>query len=280
MHTNNTDDTRLASAFRGETIYGDDFNRDEIDQWFLDEVNGYSKLDHLASQTTYYAYRAMDEAYAWPHLDRTEMDVLGLGSSFGSEFAAIANRISRLTIIEPGEVFWRSTVAGINARYMRPSPDGAIDLPSNSFDLVTAFSVLHHIPNVSYVFSELIRVLRPGGRLIVREPVVSMGDWRLPRRGLTARERGIPLQAMMALISSHQCSVVRARLIGFAPLQKLASMFGSSSLWNSAAGLRIDALLSRAFARNYRYHRTTFLNRFAPATGHWVITKLPHSASE
>ena len=56
--------------------------------------------------------------------------------------------------------------------------------------------VLHHVPTVGRVIGELARVLRPGGRMIVREPMVSMGDFRQPRPGLTARERGIPRALM------------------------------------------------------------------------------------
>lgn len=273
MHTNNRDNAQVESALRGETIYGDNFNRDEIEQWFLDEVKGYSSLGHVDSQTDHYAYRALDEAYSWKHLDRMGMDVLGFGSAFGSEFASIAGRISRLTIVEPAEKYWRSTVAGIATQYMCPRPDGTLELPGGSFDLVTAFGVLHHIPNVSHVFSELLRVLKPGGRLTIREPVVSMGDWRQPRHGLTARERGIPFNAMEALIEKHRCQVDQRHLVGFGPLLKIASKFNSSSHWNSPAFVWIDALLSAAFAPNYRYHRTKLLQRFAPTMGHWIITK-------
>src|SRR5690606_11406901 len=60
------------------------------------------------------------------------------------------------------------------------------------FDLVTCFGVLHHIPNVSHVMKEIHRTMRKDGLLLLREPIVSMGDWRQPRHALTKNERGLP----------------------------------------------------------------------------------------
>lgn len=41
--------------------------------------------------------------------------------------------------------------------------DGSIDFPDNFFDLILCFATLHHIPNVTFVISELFRTLRGGG---------------------------------------------------------------------------------------------------------------------
>lgn len=68
---------------------------------------------------------------------------------------------------------------------------GKISFEDNSFDLITSFSVLHHVPNVSFVISELVRVLSKDGYLLIREPIHSMGDWSVKREGLTKNERGI-----------------------------------------------------------------------------------------
>ncbi|CAF4335987.1 unnamed protein product, partial [Rotaria magnacalcarata] len=44
-----------------------------------------------------------------------------------------------------------------------------IDLPSNRVDLITSFVTFHHIDQLETSLSELVRILRPGGYLIVRE---------------------------------------------------------------------------------------------------------------
>jgi SAM-dependent methyltransferase len=264
---------RVESALRGETIYGDDFTAEEIEQWFADEVHGYSSLDHLDSQTGHYAYRALDAAYAWRHLPARVERALGLGSAFGSEFEPLAGRVGGLTIIEPEQRYWSPQVAGIPTHYQSPEPSGRLAFEDGCFDLVTAFGVLHHIPNVSTVFAELLRVLAPGALLIVREPIVSMGDWRAPRRGLTARERGLPFAAISRLCAVHGVKLRAAHMLGFGPLLKMAARVSPSAHWNSRAFVKFDALMSRAFRANYRYHRTKLWQRFAPTVGCWVIER-------
>ena len=191
-------DPRIAPALRGETLYGDDFTAAEIAQWFADEEHGYSTLGHLDAQTDHYAYQGLDAVYAWKYLRAEVPRALGLGSAFGSEFKPLAGRIGQLTIVEPERRYWRDQVAGIPTRYLAPQASGLLPFDDGSFDLVTAFGVLHHIPNVSQVLAELFRVTRAGGLVMVREPVVSMGDWRQRRSGLTAHERGIPFPLISA----------------------------------------------------------------------------------
>ena len=62
-------------------------------------------------------------------------------------------------------------------------------------------------------------------------------------------------------------------MIGFGPLLKVAAKAMPSSHWNHAAFVHLDALLSSLSAFNYRYHRTTFWQRFAPTLGCWVVSK-------
>lgn len=55
----------------------------------------------------------------------------------------------------------------------------AQDLPfeDRSFDNIVMFDVLHHIENVTLFFDEALRVLRPGGRIIMMEPYISWLSW-------------------------------------------------------------------------------------------------------
>lgn len=266
-------DPRVDSALRGESIYGDDFSPDEIAQWLKDEVGGYSSLEHIDSQTDQYVYHAMDSAYAWRYISGSSLQVLGLGSAYGSEFRPIASRIESLTIVELEEKFWRAKVVGIPARYLRPDPAGRLPLDSDAFDLITAFGVLHHIPNVSDVFRELVRVLKPGGSLAIREPVTSMGDWRCARPGLTTRERGIPKDRLLALAHAQRCTVISSRLVGFGPLVKIATLRRGVHPWNSPIFVGLDRAMSALFGFNYSYHRTSLYRRFAPTVGCWVLRK-------
>ncbi len=49
-------------------------------------------------------------------------------------------------------------------------PVEEMKLPSNCFDLVTATDILEHVLDLNAAVKELLRVLRPGGVLIVRTP--------------------------------------------------------------------------------------------------------------
>ncbi|CAF2854312.1 unnamed protein product [Rotaria sp. Silwood2] len=44
-----------------------------------------------------------------------------------------------------------------------------IDLADNRVDLITCFVVLHHVPQLDLILPEFVRILRPGGYLIMRE---------------------------------------------------------------------------------------------------------------
>jgi ubiquinone/menaquinone biosynthesis C-methylase UbiE len=47
----------------------------------------------------------------------------------------------------------------------------------DSFDLVIGHAVIHHVPDVEQAFREMLRVLRPGGRLVICGEPTRLGDW-------------------------------------------------------------------------------------------------------
>ncbi|PUE28146.1 hypothetical protein B9Z52_14585 [Limnohabitans sp. Jir72] len=241
--------------------------------WFKEEENGYSNLGYVDSETDYYPYHLMNFNYGWKYVDGDALKVLGLGSAFGSEFEKVKELISSITIVEPGKKFWRRAAFGHELNYLMPNATGRLDFNNSTFELITVFGVLHHIPNVSYVFSELIRVLKPGGYLLIREPIISMGDWRFPRSGLTKNERGISIGCMNELILQHGMELMAENFIGFSPMQKIMSKLGLRNYWSNNIVVEIDRALCRLFKFNYRYHRIKFLHRFAPSTGYWVVRK-------
>lgn len=267
-----TDD--LALYFSGEKLYGDDFTREEIDAWFADEAEGYADLGAKDKGSYVYGYHQLNRRHAFRFLEGRRFDhALGIGSAYGEEFKPLAARIRKLTILDPSDAF--STVGevqGIPCDYRKPDAGGDIAFEDGAFDLITSLGVMHHIPNVSHVLGECHRCLEPGGIMLLREPIVSMGDWRRPRAGLTKRERGIPLRLLDRILGDAGFKVVRRSLCNFPLVPRVAARLGVEA-YNSRLMTATDGLLSQAFAWNLTYHRTAFFEKLAPASVYFVLTK-------
>jgi len=263
----------LAPYFSGENLYGDDFSPQQIREWYEDEKEGYANLGAKDAAVYAYAYHAFNAVHGFRYLpDRRFSRALGVGSAYGDEFAPIADRVDEVTILEPSHTFVKDDVHGIPARWVEPQVEGTLPFEDHSFDLVTCLGVLHHIPNVTHVVNEIHRCMRPDGWALVREPVVSMGDWRYPRPGLTKRERGIPLSIFRATLREAGFRIVHEAPCVFPLVPKLWHVFGREA-FNSGLGTRLDSVLSRILRPNLRYHADTFGRKFRPVAVYWVLTR-------
>jgi hypothetical protein len=257
-------------------LYGDDLSLPELEKWYADEENGYAELGYLDSDAPGNPYRHPNKMHGWSRVSIPIGSTLSLGGAFGAEFEEIARHIDRLTIIKPARRFWRESAYGLRLEYVQPSLSGDIPFPDAFFDTVTAFGVLHHIPNVSHVFSELVRVLKPSGNLLIREPIISMGDWRSARPGLTKHERGIPPTVFESLVSRHGLMTISSSMNMFSPLQKVCGYLGVN-LWSRPA-LIVDNFLCSVLKSNHKYHRTSFRDKFAPSSMFLVLRKSANNA--
>ena len=72
---------------RGQAIFGDDFQQDEIDAWFRDEAEGYANLGAKNSYNYKYAYHAMNRIHGFNMIPSSRRfdHVLGFGSAYGDE---------------------------------------------------------------------------------------------------------------------------------------------------------------------------------------------------
>jgi hypothetical protein len=248
----------------GEFLYGDDFPPELVKRWFDSEQTAYFEIA-AANKPYVYCYHALhwEHGYRLLPRDRKFPRVLGIGSARGDEFDGIRDHCGEITIVEPAEGFQNST-----ARYVKPSADGALPFPSWSFDLITCFGVLHHICNVSFVFAEIARCLAPGGYLLISEPMTSMGDWREPRAGLSANERGIPLPAFRKMIAASGLRVDHESYTEFRPLARLSLACGIRP-YNSLMLTKLDALICSILP--HYYHARTHLEKFRPVGAYFVL---------
>ncbi len=268
--------SKINQYFSGEKLYGDDFTQPEIEEWFKDEAEGYANLANFyapVAEASSYDYHELNKYHGFKYLDRNKFkNALGFGSAYGEEFLPIIDRIDRLTILDPSDRFVRETIYGIPAKYIKPSSNGILPFPKENFDLITCLGVLHHIPNVSFVMSEIYRCLEKNGIALIREPNFSMGDWTKPRLGLTKRERGIPVKFMDLALEKCGFKVINKSSCMFPLIPKICNYLGIAT-YNNKILTQIDRLASIISAKNIRYHRTNLFQKLAPSSVYYVLTK-------
>ncbi len=263
----------LNSYLNGVELYGDDLSLDEIDQWYEDEKEAYANLGASDRSTYVYGYHALNWIHGYRHLPKRRFEhILGVGSAYGDELTPIAAQSSSITILDPSSAFDSTNIANVPVTYCKPLLRGQINLPDASQDLVVCFGVLHHIPNVSYTLTEIERVLKVDGYFLLREPIVSMGDWTYPRPNLTKHERGIPVKIMRKMLLSAGFSIHRENYVDFPAAVRVFRLF-RKDVFNSAFLTWIDAILSWIFIWNLRYHATKLHHKFRPTSGFWVLKK-------
>ena len=254
----------------GDRLYGDDFQLDQLEAWFADEREGFANLGGDAEDASDgeddYVFQTLNIHHNFRYLpDGPLGDALGLGAATGDELLPLADRLRSVTILEPSMQLRAERVGTLPIAYRDPHPSGDMPFDDESFDLVTCFGVLHHIPNVTKVVSEVHRVLRPGGYFVVRETVHSMGDWRHPRRGLTKRERGIPRPIYERIMREH-FNVLHVSWCDFPLWQRWGNL-------RRTFDVRLDSVLARSFAWNYRYHATNGFQKIRPRSRAMVLQR-------
>jgi len=266
--SNNAD----ALYFSGERLRGDDFSHAEEAAWYAAEVGAYQDLGYSDSSAgDDYPYHLLNSKLGYSKISmRPESKILGIGSAHGAEFLPIAHLAKSFHVVESDQRYWRNELFGKPAKYTAPSPSGFL-LDASNFDLVTCFGVLHHVCKVSAFVAEVNRVLRPGAYMLVREPIISMGDWRKPRSGLTQNERGIPLRIMRSICESSGFEILSEQLVGHKGIEIIWKLFRSTP-WKSKTGIVVDQLVGSMY-RDVRYHRRSAFEKLTPTSAFWVLRK-------
>ncbi|HZT19017.1 MAG TPA: methyltransferase domain-containing protein [Dongiaceae bacterium] len=106
---------------------------------------------------------------------RSMADIVGAGGS------VIGFDLSEAMLAEAER---RHVKRGANLRFVR-APADDLGLPAETLDAVRADRVLTHVPDPARAIREMVRVLKPGGRVVVSEPDVP-GCWVAHRRQETS----------------------------------------------------------------------------------------------
>lgn len=268
------DDAGMEVYFSGKKLYGNDFSQEQIDAWFADEAEGYFNLTQSGGGGKYaYGYHALNRKHGYSGLPKRRFGhVLGIGSAYGDELQPVLECSDRISILEPSDGFKSTVLNGVPVSYVKPVASGDMPFDSNSLDLITCLGVLHHIPNVSKIVGEFYRVLKPGGYALIREPIISMGDWRKPRVGLTRRERGIPLQILRDFVQQVGFEIVRESKCMFSLTSRLKYVV-TGSVFNNVTVVALDALLSALPVWPKVYHARNAVQKLRPTAVYYVLKK-------
>ena len=268
-------DNELAVYFSGSKLYGDDFTPSEIETWYKAEEEGYANIISNGEGNYIYNYHELNKLFGFNLLpDASQFPAaLGIGSAFGEEFLPLVdeNRIGEITILEPSEKLRNQFLGDVKVNYVKPLFDGRMAFEDNQFDVITCFGTLHHIPNVTFILNEMTRVLKPGGYMLIREPINTMGDWRHPRTGLTANERGIPVSFFDRTFKNLKLTVVKKTLCESLFFYKILNKI--SPLKYTPRFYKMDSFISKLFSWNIHYHRTNPLQKIAPGSVFYVLRK-------
>ncbi len=145
--------------------------RHEFDGW----AKTYDKsiVQRFLFQPTYRMF--MEDLYRWRRNDPTPFDLLDIGSGTGTWVAWVAGSSlpsRRLVGLDYSAAM--CGVAGEKAAQIADAPPRFVNgdaehLPfaDASFDAVTCSNSFHHYPHQAVAIREMVRVLRPGGRLML-----------------------------------------------------------------------------------------------------------------
>lgn len=268
-----TKDAFAEKYFSGNFVYGDDFDVDQLNKWFETEKDWYFDFVNASARYTYDS-AALNILQFGGLLKQNKFDkCLVLGSGPGYELKDVAKSVSKFFIIEPGQGWWRDNIWGVPSEFVLPHPEGNIAFGCDMFDLIICLGVLHHIANPSHVLSEISRVAKPKTICILREPIRTMGDWRLRKTGssISPNERGFPLEWLRDSILRSKFNIVSEALCDF-PLVRRLRHFGIEP-YNNKLLSTLDEVACNIFKWNYHYHRDTLCKKIGPGAVCFVLEK-------
>jgi SAM-dependent methyltransferase len=260
--------------FSGSKVYGDDFSLDKIAQWYHEEENAYFELVTSSTDGYNYIYHRLNHFHLYRHLgDQRFRRCLAFGCARGDDVSPLARQVERFVAIEPAEKWWCAEILGTPATFIKPLISGDIPFERGTFDLVVCLSVLHHIPNVTHVLSEIGRVSSPEAVFLLREPISTMGDWRKPRPGLTKNQRGFPIQWLERTLRLCGFDTIRRSFCMFPTTHRIGRLLGFRSGYEHLPFLILDAAVSELMSWNLHYHRDSLLKKLAPWDASYILQK-------
>ncbi|MFC6792453.1 class I SAM-dependent methyltransferase [Methylobacterium komagatae] len=99
--------------------------------------------------------------------------LLDIGCGTGSLARALTGEGAAVTGIDPGQDALAKARKAVPAARFETASAEALPFPDGTFDGAVMLNSLHHVPDPAKALKEAARVLRPGCRLVVVEPLAS-----------------------------------------------------------------------------------------------------------
>lgn len=269
----------ISKYFTGDYLYGEDFDDDQVKMWFNGEREAYYYFEASDRQKYKYYHNAINiyHGYKWLDPEKNNLTILSIGGAYGDELLPIMDKISKIFILESSPKYESNSIKGVDLEYLEASHNGKIPLPDNSVDLITCFGVLHHLPQIRPIFKEMSRCLAHGGIILIREPIVSMGDWTKVRKNATVNERGIPVKILKDIIIQNNLNINRERYCIFYPFPSFTSILSSIGFipYNSLLFVLFDDLICNSLPWKIRYHPQRIIQKIQPSCVFFIAQKFP-----
>ena len=265
----------------GSVLAGDNYSLEQIKTWFAQEQEAYYEGDSGNGEIDpWYTYmRFENERLGFPYIEKMgkksgRILLLGPGPATEIERFYRDNPDWSLYFLEASNNFKLQLQKKFpQSVLIEPTIVADINLENDSLDAICAFSVLHHIPNVSKVIQEAYRVLGNGGILLVREPCSSMGDWRYARSA-TPNERGISRKLLIKMATEAGFELVTNPIpILFEPINKILKKTIGYTFISFRFLYVVDRIISWLVAPNDSYWRDKWYKKIAPGSYFIVFRK-------
>jgi len=145
-------------------LEGNDYSKKEIEKWYKEEEEYHNQFKGGRADRYWIIYETFNNKYAFEKFIDfgLESKVLSFGCAEGNDLETNYRKHHfKLYGVEASSELIKAFQKKFPQAEIRKSNIcGKIDYNDNFFDYVIVLGVLHHIPNVSFVLSELCRVLK------------------------------------------------------------------------------------------------------------------------
>lgn len=143
-------------------------------QYFKNVANQWDSL-----RSGYFQEAVRETAIQKAYL-RPEMSVADIGAGTGFLSSALAPLVQQVHAVDASPEMLavaRNNLAGFSNIHYHEAEGQSIPLPSASMDAVFANMYLHHTPDPLAAIREMVRLLKPGGRLIITDLDTHTHTW-------------------------------------------------------------------------------------------------------